>query len=162
MRATRLNHVSINAEDIEQSGQFYEEVFGMERLPTPNFGFPVYWLRLGEQQLHLFQTGTQAGGNHHLGFEVDDFEGVYRRLVERGMLLEDGFFANMVEMPDGAVQLYFRDPGGNLVEIDHPDVTKLDRALFGERLKKLVDLFPQSEANLRGTLWAPPAPRPAG
>lgn len=162
MRATRVNHISINARDVEESGRFYEQVFGLERLPTPNFGFPVYWLRLGDQQLHLFQTGTVAGGNHHLGIEVDDFEGVFRALLERGLFDEEGFFARMVEMPDGAVQMYFRDPGGNLVEVDHPDITKLDRALFGDRLVRLVDLAPQSEENLRGTLWAPPTPRSGG
>ena len=154
MRATRLNHVSIQADDIAASAEFYENVLGMERLPTPNFGFPVYWLRLGDVQLHLFQTGTPLGGNHHLGLEVDDFEGVYRKLEERGMLIaEDGFFFSMYEMPDGAVQMYFRDPGGNLVEIDHPDVGTLDRSLFGDRLKRLEDVFPQDVENRRATLF---------
>ena len=139
MRATRINHVSLNAVDVEESGRFYEEVFGMERLPTPNFGFPVYWLRLGDTQLHLFQSGTLAGGNHHVGIEVDDFEGVFRELERRGLFVDEGFFSNMYEMPDGAVQMYFRDPGGNLVEVDHPDVSQLDRSLFGERLKRLED-----------------------
>lgn len=155
--------MSINAVDVEASGRFYEHVFGMERLPTPNFGFPVYWLRLGDVQLHLFQTGASAVGNHHLGIEVDDFEGVYRRLLELDLLLRDGsMFESMYEMPDGAVQLYFRDPGGNLVEVDHPDAAMLDRALFGERLKRLADLHPQSDENLRGTLWASPNLRSGG
>jgi Lactoylglutathione lyase and related lyases len=162
LRATRINHVSINAVNVEESGRFYEQVFGLERLPAPNFGFPVYWLRLGDTQLHLFQTGMQAGGNHHLGIEVEDFEGIYRRLLELGLFEREGFFAQMVELPDGAVQLYFRDPGGNLVEIDHPDVTKLDRSLFGDRLVRLADLAPQSAENLRGMLWAPPTPRTGG
>jgi lactoylglutathione lyase len=153
MRATRINHVSLNAVDIEESGRFYQEVFGMERLPTPNFGFPVYWLRLGDTQLHLFQTGTLAGGNHHVGIEVDDFEGVFRELERRGLLPEEGFFSNMYEMPDGAVQMYFRDPGGNLVEVDHPDVSKLDRSLFGERLKRLEELEPQGAENRLSTLF---------
>lgn len=159
MRATRINHVSINAADVEESGRFWEQVFGLERLPAPNFGFPVYWLRLGDTQLHLFQTGSLAGGNHHLGIEVDDFEGVYRRLLELGLLEQEGFFARVVELPDGGVQLYFRDPGGNLVEIDHPDITTLDRSLFGDRLVRLADEYPQSEEHLRGTLWALPAPQ---
>ncbi len=60
----------------------------------------------------------------------------------------------MVELPDGAVQLYFRDPSGNLVEVDHPDVTTLDRSLFGDRLVRLADLEPQSAENLRASLWA--------
>ena len=59
----------------------------------------------------------------------------------------------MYEMPDGAVQLYFRDPVGNLIEIDHPDVSALDRSLFGSRLKKLDEIFPQGEENQRATLF---------
>ena len=59
----------------------------------------------------------------------------------------------MYEMPDGAVQMYFRDPGGNLIEIDHPDVSTLDRSLFGDRLKRLSDVFPQDEENRRATLF---------
>jgi len=153
MRAERINHVSINAVDIEAAGRFYETVLGMKRLPTPNFGFPVYWLRLGEVQLHLFQTGTRAGGNHHVGIEVDDFEAVFRRIEELDLFEQEGFFSKMYEMPDGAVQMYFRDPSGNLVEIDHPDVSKLDRSLFGDRLVRLDAVFEQSEENLRATLF---------
>lgn len=156
MRATRINHVSIVANDLAESSRFYEKVFGLERLPSPNFGMPVVWLRLGDTQLHLFQSDTQVTGTQHLGIEVDDFEGVYRRLLELERFEPDGYFSQMVELPDGAVQLYFRDPSGNLVEIDHPDVTKLDRSLFGDRLVRLVDLQPQSAENLTATLWAPP------
>ena len=70
MRATRVNHVSIGANDLDESGRFYEQVFGMERLPSPNFGMPVYWLRLGESQLHLYQSDTRVTGTQHLGIEV--------------------------------------------------------------------------------------------
>ena len=33
--ARRINHVSINAVDIDDAGRFYEELLGMEKLPTP-------------------------------------------------------------------------------------------------------------------------------
>lgn len=154
MGATRINHVSIVANDLEESRRFYEDVFGLERLPSPNFGMPVNWFRIGDAQLHLFQSDTQVTGTQHVGLEVDDFEGVYRRLLELGMFEPEGYFAQMVELPEGAVQMYFRDPSGNLVEIVHPDVTKLDRSLFGDRLVRLVDLQPQSAENLTATLWA--------
>ena len=52
--ATGINHVSISATDLEESTRFYEEVFGMERIPTPIFETPVQWLRVGDLQLHLF------------------------------------------------------------------------------------------------------------
>ena len=54
MTAISINHVSVHAHDLERSAAFYERLFGMERIPTPTFAFPVRWLRLGHQQLHLF------------------------------------------------------------------------------------------------------------
>lgn len=64
-------------------------------------------------------------------------------------------------MPDGAVRLYFRDPGGNLVEIDRSDVSQLDRSLFGERLKRLEDLHEQSAENRTATLFSERLAAPA-
>ena len=60
VRATRINHVSIAAADLEESTRFYEEVFGMERIPTPTFADPVQWLRVGDLQLHLFLDSAHA------------------------------------------------------------------------------------------------------
>jgi catechol 2,3-dioxygenase-like lactoylglutathione lyase family enzyme len=62
MRATRINHVSISAPNLEASVRFYTELFGMERVPAPKFaGQPVAWLALGDQQLHLFQRAGAPG-----------------------------------------------------------------------------------------------------
>ena len=63
VRATGINHVSISATDLETSTRFYEEVFGMERIPTPIFETPVQWLRVGDLQLHLF-FGLAAATQH--------------------------------------------------------------------------------------------------
>ena len=53
MPAINLNHVSVVARDLRESLGFYEEIFGMQRVPTPNFGFPVQWLRVGPLQLQI-------------------------------------------------------------------------------------------------------------
>jgi YD repeat-containing protein len=58
----------------------------------------------------------------------------------------------MYELPDGSVQMYIRDPAGNLVEIDWPDVSTLDRSLFPD-LKRLGDTVPQTGDALRATLY---------
>jgi hypothetical protein len=55
-------------------------------------------------------------------------------------------------MPDGTVQLYLRDPGGNLVEVDWPDVRTLDTSRIPE-LKRLADRFEQKGENLEATLY---------
>jgi catechol 2,3-dioxygenase-like lactoylglutathione lyase family enzyme len=152
VRATGFNHVSINARNLEESVRFYIDVFGLEPIPTYDFAFPVQYLRLGDLQLHLFERDTDAPPYHHIAFNVDDFEGAYRRAKELGILEKESFFQDMYELPDGSVQMYIRDPSGNLVEIDWPDVTTLDRSLFPD-LKKLADTVPQSEEGLRATLY---------
>ena len=152
MRATGLNHVSIHARDLEESVRFYVEVFGMEPIPTYGFAFPVQYLRLGDLQLHLFERETDAPAFHHIGINVDDFEGAYLRAKELGILERESFFEDMYELPDGSVQMYVRAPAGNLVEIDWPDVSTLDRSLFPD-LKRLGDTVPQTGDALRATLY---------
>jgi hypothetical protein len=41
-------------------------------------------------------------------------------------------------LPDGAVQLYVRDPVGNMVEVNWPDVSTLDRSVIGDIEKVAV------------------------
>jgi YD repeat-containing protein len=152
--ATGLNHVSIAADDLEESGRFYEELFGMERLPTPNFDPPVLWLRLGEQQLHLFERDTDAPRYHHLALNVDDFERVYLRAKEGGLLDGETFGGAVREHPAGWVQMYIRDPAGNLVEIDWPDASTLDRSVV-TGIRRLDEDLPQTGEALHATLFAP-------
>jgi lactoylglutathione lyase len=152
VRATGFNHVSIHARNLEESVRFYVDVLGMEPIPTFNFAFPVQYLRLGHLQLHLFERDTDAPPYHHIGINVDDFEGIYLRAKELGILERESFFEDMYELPDGSVQMYLRDPAGNLVEIDWPDVSTLDRSLFRD-LKKLGDTVPQTGDTLRATLY---------
>jgi len=152
VRAKRLNHVSIHANDMEESLRFYIDVFGMERLPSPDFSQHVEWLRLGEQQLHLFLRETPAPEFHHIALDVDDFEAAYLKAQELGLLDEDAFGAGVRELPDGAVQMYIRDPAGNLVEIDWPDVTTLDRSVIGT-IRRIEDERPQTGEAARATLY---------
>jgi catechol 2,3-dioxygenase-like lactoylglutathione lyase family enzyme len=126
MRATRINHVSIPADDLETSARFYEELFGAERIPTAKFPQPVLWLRLGEQQLHLFTSDEdEPQPRQHLAFDVDDFDAVYTRAKAIGILDTRAFGAPLRSHPMGWLQMYVRDPAGNLVEIDTPDAAAL-------------------------------------
>jgi catechol 2,3-dioxygenase-like lactoylglutathione lyase family enzyme len=146
----RITHVSIHANDLEESARFYEEVFGMERIPTAKFPDPVQWLRLGESQLHLFiADGTEPPPRHHLGIDVDDFEGVYLKAIERGIL--ELMLGAPREHPTGWVQMYIRDPAGNLVEVDCADASTIDRSIVP--LERLVDEVPQSGEAAYATLY---------
>ena len=152
MRATRFTHVSIHAYDMEASLRFYTEVFGMRRVPSPDFEHRVEWLQLGDQQLHLFLRDTPAPEFHHLGLDVDDFEAAYRVAGELGLLDAEAWAPDVRELNDGSVQMYLRDPAGNLVEVDWPDVTTLDRSAV-PRIARLDEERPQSAEARAASLY---------
>jgi lactoylglutathione lyase len=133
-----FTHVSVHAHDVEESVRFYKDLFGMEEIPAPGFPFPVRWLRVGDLQLHLFQSEDPAPQGHHFGIEVDDFEATYEKVGEMGAQIEEGYFSSVYELPDGAVQLYVRDPAGNMVEVNWPDVSTLDRSVISDIEKVVV------------------------
>jgi YD repeat-containing protein len=151
MGVTGINHVSLCAHDLEASVRFYEDLLGADPVPAPDFGFPVRWLRLGDRQLHLFERGDAPAPVHaHVAVDVDDFATVYRRAVATGITDATAFGHHVYELPDGAVQLYVRDPAGNLVEIDHPDVSTLEPGLI-EDLRPLPR--PQTGEHATATLY---------
>ena len=92
----------------------------------------MLWLAVGDQQLHLFHRRTEAPRFHHFGIDVDDFGAAYVEARRRVLLDDSTFGAPVRELPDGSAQMYIRDPSGNLVEVDTPDASLLDRAIFGE------------------------------
>jgi lactoylglutathione lyase len=149
VRATGINHVSIAARDLEASTRFYEEVFGMERIPSPTFPDPVQWLRVGDLQLHLFLDQETPSARHHIGITIDDFDAAYQAVKERA---SGQFGWRLVELPSRQVQLYFRDPSGNLIELNWPDADLLDRSRYPE-LQRLADHVPQSPESVGAALY---------
>jgi catechol 2,3-dioxygenase-like lactoylglutathione lyase family enzyme len=134
----RYTHVSIVADDLEESVAFYESVFGLERIPTPAFDGRVQWLQCGDRQLHLAETDADPPAFNHVAVHVDDFEAVFASICEHDDAeIEtpsgDGGSIDgeppVYVLPSGAVQLYVRDPGGNRVEVNAPDADALDKTV---------------------------------
>ena len=139
MTALAFTHVSVHAPDVEVSARFYADLLGLERVPSPDFGRPVAWLRLGGAQLHLFAQEGEAPRRHHFGVHVDDFERVFARARELGVLERP----YVRVLPDGAAQMYLRDPAGNRVEVNGHDASTLDRSVVDD-LRPIEDERPQS------------------
>lgn len=131
MGITSINHVNLPVDDLEESIAFFEEVFDLERIPSIASDAPGAWFRVGDAQLHLTERPSPAPELHHVAFNVDDFAAAYEALLDRDAL-DETFGSALYEFPDGAVQLYFRDPSGNLLEIDCPDVTTLPASIREE------------------------------
>lgn len=151
MKAVGLNHVSIHAQELGESVRFYSDVLGLKPIPTPNFGYPVQWFQVGDRQLHIFERETDAPRYHHLALNVDDFESVYKRASELGIIEREQGGACR-QFPDGAVQMYIRDPAGNRVEIDWPDAGTLDRSVVTDMVL-LEDAVPQTDESRLARLF---------
>jgi len=152
MVSSRINHVSVNARNLQESVDFYVDLLGAERIATPNFGLPVQWLALGRTQLHLFEKDIQPTSHHHLGITVDDLEPVYRAAERRDAFDREAFGNHLVELPGDLVQLYVRDPAGNLVEIDQDGVGRLPDDLRSQ-VKPLWDFNPQDDEQMAARLF---------
>jgi catechol 2,3-dioxygenase-like lactoylglutathione lyase family enzyme len=152
--SSRINHVSVNALDLRESVRFYVELFGAEPIPTPNFGLPVQWLALDRTQLHLFERELQPTSHHHFAVTVDDITPVYRAAERRAAFDRRAFGNHLVELPGDVVQLYVRDPAGNLVEIDQSGADRLPDDLRVQ-LRGLWEFNPQSDEQMRGRLFVP-------
>jgi catechol 2,3-dioxygenase-like lactoylglutathione lyase family enzyme len=155
MPAIALNHVSVVAHDLERSQRFYEQLFAVEPIATPNFGFPVRWLRVGAMQLHLFERPDEAPTFHHFAVTVDDFEATYARAKALDAFDHVAFGHHLYELPGDCAQLYLRDPARNLVEVNAPGASALPASLRAD-LRRLADVQPQSAENLAARLYLDP------
>src|ERR1700761_2081658 len=149
--SSRINHVSVNARDLDESVDFYVELLGAEPIPTPNFGLPVQWLALGRTPLHLFERDPTPTSPHHLGITVDDLAPAYRAAERRDAFDRQAFGNHLVLLPGDVVQLYVRDPAGNLVELDHAGAARLPEDIRAQ-IKPLWEMRPQSEEQMTGRL----------
>jgi hypothetical protein len=103
-------------------------------------------------QVHLFDRPEPARQYAHFGLTVDDMNAVYEKARDRGALDFGNFGHCLFELPNDCIQLYVRDPGGNLVEADAQGVDRLSPSVRAD-LQPLTDHRPQSAENLRATLF---------
>ena len=152
MDVTGFNHLSVGARNHEESVKFYETVLGMQSIPSYNFGFKTMYLRCGDLQLHIFKLEDEVPFCQHFAVDVDDFHAACDAAKAIGALDSTAFRNPVNELPDGCVQMYLRDPAGNLIEIDWPDVGTLDRSRIPE-MKLLIEFAEKNAEGLAASLY---------
>ena len=120
MKVIELNHVAIHVSDVEKSSEFYRNVLLLESLPRPAFDFPGAWFRLGSQQeLHLIGNRADpvisSNRGNHFALRVDELATWERHFQISGIK----FFPRKMR-PDGAWQVFLRDPDGHFIELFTP------------------------------------------
>ncbi len=126
---TRINHVGLRVRSLEQARAFYEKL-GFEFIVGPIGPEPVaimehptgininFILNASDDASEvnvLMDVPKKHTGFTHIALEITDRETVERRLNEAGIPITE-----TVELPDGAILLFVRDPDGNVIEFHQP------------------------------------------
>jgi catechol 2,3-dioxygenase-like lactoylglutathione lyase family enzyme len=117
MSTYRIQHVNLMVEDLEAAVEFYTGVLGLGLAPTPELGFPAQFVAVDEfQELHLNRLDDATPERAHFCLRVPDFNAVFRR-AKAADAIETGTWGHARRLASGVMQLFVRDPSGNLIEI---------------------------------------------
>ena len=109
-----IHHVSINVTDVEEAYKFYVDKLGLETLHRPDLGFPGYWLKAGEQEIHLI--GIDSGRpvrEQHFALYVDDVD----ETIETLKILDITVSKPNVT-PGICRAVFIHDPSDNMIEFN--------------------------------------------
>ena len=136
---TGMNHTGFVVKDLAKAVEFYCEAIGLTVLATrEREGAPISQV-VGYEDTHIKIALLGRGNGHllellqyihpvgserltderntlgatHLAFNVDDIEGMYRHLIERGAKKLNP----PVEVAPGRKVSYLQDPDGNWIEL---------------------------------------------
>lgn len=133
-RAIKINHVTLIVDNLEKAAAFYQNELGLEPLAAFRFDYPVMFFKFNdEQQLHLSEWEDTPSFRGHICVQVDDFNKIFFRMKEL-QLIDIAPWGKVRKLPDGAMQLFLRDPAGNLVEISSAPGSEIDPLILEDDL----------------------------
>lgn len=131
MAITELNHFLLVAKNLEKTKKFYQKVLGLKVAARPDFGFPGYWLKAGNEIcVHLASQapnkirdmfllkkhpkGTRGSGSvDHIAFLAKDPHQTRRRIQKNKV---DMHFRSF---PDAKLfQIFLKDPDDVTIELN--------------------------------------------
>ncbi len=131
-KITKINHVTLIVDQLEKAAAFYEHEMGLEVIPAFVFDYPTAFFKINEhQQLHLTEWEDAQSFRGHVCLEVDDFNSLFYRVKELG-IIDTRPWGKVRQLPDGAMQLFIRDPSDNLIEISSPPGYPIDPSIFSD------------------------------
>ncbi len=129
-----IQHVNVNVDNLATAVIFYRDVLGLPLDPTPDQGFESQFFRINaRQQIHMNVISDARPFRGHFCIEVPDFMGVFERAKAAGAI-DLKPWGRVRALPSGKMQMFVRDPHGNLVEISSFAGAAIDAALFKDEL----------------------------
>ena len=129
-KITEINHVTLIVDQLETAAEFYEKELGLEVIGAFLFDYPTAFFKITDtQQLHLSEWEDAQSFRGHICFKTDEFNKLFYRFKELA-IIDDKPWGKVRQLPDGAMQMFIRDPSGNLVEISSNPDQEIDPAIF--------------------------------
>jgi lactoylglutathione lyase len=131
---TRIQHVNLMVDDLARAVEFYGTALGLTPVPTPEMDFPAQFFRINDlQEIHLNQLEDVRPERAHFCLRVDDFTGQFLRMKALGVI-EISTWGKIRRLPSGVMQMFVRDPAGNLIELSSEADEHVDPSIFDEDL----------------------------
>jgi len=151
MPLSHIEHYLIAADDMDKTRDWYRDVLGMQEGWHPDFGFPVYWMYLGGQDVvHIGpnaknaddiqkaylgrtsqNTGSGTGAVDHIAFRAKGLNETMAHLRSRGVQ-----FNERRANGQALYQLFLFDPNGVKVELnfDAAEAVGIEPEITAEKL----------------------------
>ena len=130
----RIHHINLMVDDLARAVEFYGTALGLEPLPTPDMGFPAQFFKINDlQEIHLNELQDVTPERAHFCLRVDDFTDQFRRMKALGAI-EIKTWGKVRRLPSGVMQMFVRDPSGNLIELSCESDQYVDPAIFDEEI----------------------------
>ena len=114
IRLKAVNHLTYNVKDKDRALKFWEQVLGIQRIPSQVDGEHILWLQLPSgTMVHLVENpDAPSVPSHHGAFEVDDIDASHLHIHGLGVETTEINTRN-----DGQRNFFLNDTEGNRIEI---------------------------------------------
>jgi len=130
----QIHHVTLIVDKLEEACDFYEQVLKLEPVNMVPLDFPAQFYKIGRhQQLHITEWNDVRSFRGHVCLQVNEFMPIFREAKARG-LIDTAPWGKVRMLPDGSMQMFLRDPSGNLIEISCKPGTPVDAEVFADPL----------------------------
>ena len=126
-----IQHVNINVDDLDAAIPFYRDILGLALDETPDQGFRCQFFKIGTtaQQIHMNEMQDQRQFRGHFCLVVPDFMALFAR-AKAANVIDVAPWGKVRQLPNGKMQMFVRDPSGNLIEIASSNRESIDLAVF--------------------------------